>query len=48
MGHLTKNVSAAWLIGLKICDFSRRAVICLSFFVLILESGVMCFEEIDN
>ena len=48
MGHLTINVSAAWLIGLKIYDFYRRAVKGLSFFVLILESEVMCFEEIND
>ena len=47
MGHLTINVSAAWLIGLKNTNNYRRALrACL--FVLILESEVMCFEEIDN
>ena len=45
MGHLTINVSAAWLIGLKICDFYRRAVKGLSFFVHILESEVSNLEQ---
>lgn len=33
---------------LKNYNFYRRAVKGLSFFVLILESEVMCFEEFDN
>lgn len=46
MSHLTINVSAACLMDLKNCNFYRRALKNLPFFVFILESGVMCCEEI--